>query len=88
MLRNPDPQDAEVARQQRMANLHFVRAVQDALPEVVRLLMEAESTDEALEGVARLLGVEEAAVLVGLARFDLLALTRPATAQRHRLLDG
>ena len=83
VLRAPDPQDPEVARQQQLARLRFEQAVADALPEVVRLLLEASSTDEALVGIGRLLGVDEAVVMVGLARFDLLSTTRPASERRR-----
>lgn len=87
VLRSPDPQDPEVAHQHRLRRLRLVQAVADAFPEVLRLLLEASSTDEALVGIGRLLGVDEAEVMVGLARFDLLALTVPATEQRLALLD-
>jgi hypothetical protein len=42
---------------------------------VVRLPTEASRTDEALNNIAALLNVDEADVMVGLARFDLLTLT-------------
>lgn len=89
VLRQDDPQDPEVAHQRLLRRLRLVQSVADALPEVLRLLRDASSTDEALEGIGRLLDVDEAEVLVGLARFDLLALTRPATERRVAALrDG
>ena len=88
VLRGPDPQDPEVARQAHLRRLRFVQAVGDRWPEVLRLVTGAESTDDALVAVSRLLGVSEVDVMVGLARFDLLALTRPATEQRLGLLAG
>ena len=54
----------------------------------MRLVMEATSTDEALANVASLLDLDEAEVMVGLARFDLLTLTRPATERRLEALGG
>ena len=86
VLRAPDPQDPEVARQARLQRLRFVQAVADSWPEVLRRVAEADSTDDALVAVAQLLGVDEVTVMVGLARFDLLALTRPATERRLGLL--
>jgi PAS domain-containing protein len=86
VLRAPDPQDPRVAQERALDRLRFTQAVLDNLPDVMRLLTEATSTDEALVGVAALLGVDEAEVMVGLARFDLLALTRPATERRLRAL--
>jgi len=66
--------------------LSLVQAVRDNLADVMRLLVEASSTDEALVDIAALLDVDEVDVMVGLARFDLLALTRPATERRLGLL--
>jgi hypothetical protein len=86
VLRPPDPQDPGVIEQRRRRHLRFTQAVFEHLPEVLRLLTEASSTDEALITVAALLGVEEVDVMVGLARFDLLSLTRPATERRLGLL--
>lgn len=86
VLRAPDPQDPRVIEQRRRERFSFTQAVLDNLPEVMRLLTEASSTDEALIKIAALLGVDEVDVMVGLARFDLLTLTRPATERRLRLL--
>jgi hypothetical protein len=86
VLRSPDPQDPEVARQRHLRRLRFTQGVLDSLPEVMQLLTEASSTDEALITIAALLDADEADVMVGLARFDLLALTRPATERRLGLL--
>lgn len=86
VLRSPDPQDPGVIRKHRRARLRFTQAVFDHLPEVMRLLTEASSTDEALTNVAALLDVEEVDVMVGLARFDLFTLTRPATERRLQTL--
>ena len=86
VLRSPDPQDPRVIRQRRRKRLEFTQRVSENLPEVVRLLTAASSTDEALENIAAMLDVDEVDVMVALARFDLLALTRPATEQRLRML--
>jgi len=86
VLRSPDPQDPGVIMQRRRNHMRFTQAVVDHLPEVMRLLTEASSTDEALINIAALLGVDEVDVMVGLAHFDLLTLTRPATERRLRML--
>lgn len=88
ILRAPDPQDPDVAEERRRRGLRFTQAVQDNLPDVTRLIMEATTTDEALVNVASLLDLDEGAVMAGLARFDLLALTRPATERRLETLGG
>ena len=88
ILRAPDPQDADVAEERRRRGLRFTQAVQDNLADVTRLVMEATSTDEAVVNVASLLDLDEGAVMAGLARFDLLALTRPATERRLETLGG
>jgi hypothetical protein len=87
VLRAPDPQDPEVAEEQRRRRLRFTQAVHENLTDVMRLVKEATSTDEALVNVAALLDLDEAEVMVGLARFDLLALTRPATERRINVLS-
>jgi hypothetical protein len=66
--------------------LRFTQRVLDNLVEVMRLLTDASSTDKALVNIAALLDVDEVEVMVGLARFDLLTLTRPATERRRRML--
>ena len=86
VLRSPDPQDPDVMEQRRLQRLGFTQRVHDNLAEVMRLLTDASSTDEALITIAALLDVGEVDVMVGLARFDLLALTRPATERRLSLL--
>lgn len=86
VLRSPDPQDPSVAEERARNRMRFTQAVLDNLSDVMRLVTEATSTDEALVRVAALLGVDEAEVMVRLARFDLLALTRPATERRLRAL--
>ena len=53
---------------------------------MIRLLTRASSTDEALVDIGALLGVDEAEVMVRLARFDLLTLTSAATERRLHLL--
>lgn len=63
VLRSPDPQDREVIRQTHIDHLRFAQRVADNLPEVTRLLAQAESTDEALVNIGALLGVEEAEVM-------------------------
>ena len=86
VLRSPDPQDPQVVRERHLRRLEFTQAVFDHLPEVIRQLTDASSTDEALTNIAGLLDVDEVDAMVGLARFDLLALTRPATERRLRML--
>ena len=86
VLRSPDPQDPRVIQQRRRKRLRFTQDVVDNLPEVMRLLTEASSADEALVNIAALLDVDEVDVMVGLARFDLLTLTRPATERRLGML--
>lgn len=87
VLRSPDPQDPEVIRQRRVDHMRFTQRVADNLPEVTRLLARAAGADEALITIGALLGVEEAEVMVRLARFDLLSLTRAAYERRRQLLD-
>jgi len=86
VLRSPDPQDPEIRRQRYLERLRFTQRLAENLPEVMRLLTQASSTDEALIDIGALLGVDEAEVMVRLARFDLLTLTRAATERRLRLL--
>jgi hypothetical protein len=86
VLRSPDPQDPEVSRQRSLQRLRFTQRLAENLPEVIRLLTHASSTDEALVGIGALLGVDEAEVMVRLARFDLLTLTSAATERRLHLL--
>ena len=69
-------------RQRHVARLRFTQRVAENLPEVMRLLVQASSTDEALASIAALLGADEVEVMTGLAHFDLLTLTRPATEGR------
>jgi hypothetical protein len=82
VLRSPDPQDPRGIQRRLLERLAFTQAVLDNLPHVLGLLTEASSTDEALINIAALLNVEEAEVMVALARFDCLTLTRPATERR------
>jgi hypothetical protein len=86
VLRSPDPEDPDVIRQRKLRRLLFTQGVLNNLSEVTQLLTKASSTDEALAKIAALLDVDEAEVMVGLARFNLLALTRPATESRLRSL--
>ena len=86
VLKSPDPQDPEVVRQRRLRRLRFTQLVFDHLPEVTRMLAGASSTDEALATIAGLLDVDEVDVMIGLARLDLLQMTRPATKRRLRML--
>lgn len=88
VLRAPDPQDPAVLEAQRQRRLRFTQAVHDNLTEVMGLLTTASSTDEAIDSVAAALGIEDVDVMVGLARFDLLALTRPATERRLAVIEG
>ncbi|WP_246086659.1 hypothetical protein [Nocardioides humi] len=86
--RSPDPQDPGVERAAALERLRLVASVAEHADEVVALIQDAESTDEAVDAVAALLGADPARVLAALARFNLLALTRPATARRWQVLDG
>jgi hypothetical protein len=65
----------------------FIQRIADNLADVIRMLTQASSTDEALIPIAALLGVEEAEVMVRLSRFDMLALTRAAYERRLEILD-
>jgi len=84
----PDPQDPEVERASALARLRFVAAVGERADEVLALVRAADSTDEAVDSVAALLDADPVDVLVRLARFNLLGLTRPATERRWQLIDG
>jgi hypothetical protein len=84
----PDPYDPMVIREREMSRLDFHARVAARLPEVVARLLEADSTDEALDSVAALLGVDPVDVMVGLARFDLLSVTRPALARGAERLEA
>ncbi|WP_377322610.1 hypothetical protein ACFJIY_24375 [Pimelobacter simplex] len=86
--RSPDPQDPEVERASALARLRFVASVGERADEVLALIRGADSTDEAVDSVAALLGADPVDVLVRLARFNLLGLTRPATERRWQLIDG
>lgn len=86
--RSPDPQDPEVERASALARLRFVASVGERADEVLALIRAAGSTDEAVDSVAALLDADPADVLVRLARFNLLGLTRPATERRWQLIDG
>ncbi|KAB2811105.1 hypothetical protein F9L07_04030 [Pimelobacter simplex] len=86
--RSPDPQDPEVERAAALARLRFVASVGERADEVLALIRAADSTDEAVDSVAALLDADPADVLVRLARFNLLGLTRPATERRWQLIDG
>ncbi|MFJ9315606.1 hypothetical protein ACIRN4_15545 [Pimelobacter simplex] len=86
--RSPDPQDPEVERASALARLRFVASVGERADEVLALIRAADSTDEAVDSVAALLDADPADVLVRLARFNLLGLTRPATERRWQLIDG
>lgn len=87
VLRSPDPDDPDVVRRDRVEHLRFLQLVADRLPEVVGLLARAASTDEALDDVAALLGVDPVEVMRRFARFDLLAMTRAAYEKRTGLLE-
>ncbi|TQK71521.1 hypothetical protein [Nocardioides sp. SLBN-35] len=86
--RAPDPQDPAVERAAALDRLRFAAAVGDRLEEVVAVIRAAESTDEAIDEVAALLDLDPGPVLGRLTRFNLLGLTRPATARRWQLIDG
>jgi len=83
---SPDPNNPETIRRERIKNLEFTEQLSARMSEVVSLVQAAESTDEALASVASLLGVDEVDLMIRLARFDLLRLTRPAAAARKRAL--
>ena len=86
VLRSPDPQDRQVVRERHRKRLEFTQAFLEHLPEGMRLLTDASSSDEALSNIAGRLDVDEVDAMVGLARFDLLTLTRPATERRLQIL--
>jgi hypothetical protein len=88
VLRSPDPQDPEVIKQRHVEHLKFMQLIADNLTEVIPMLTQAASTDEALLNLAAFLGVDEAEVMIRLARFDMLALTRAAYDRRLQMLDG
>ncbi|WGY04289.1 hypothetical protein QI633_11080 [Nocardioides sp. QY071] len=70
----------------QLDRLRFVQAVAEHATQVVALITRARSVDEAVVAVSRLLDVDEVTVMSGLAQFNLLALTRPATERRAALL--
>jgi hypothetical protein len=70
----------------QLDRLRFVQAVAEHATQVVALITRARSVDEAVVTVSRLLDVDEVSVMSGLAQFNLLALTRPATERRAALL--
>jgi hypothetical protein len=82
---SPDPYDPDEIRRRAINELEFHAKVVAHLPELLPLLTEAESTDEAIDSAALLLDVDEVEVF-RLARFDLLSLTRPARALRAKKL--
>lgn len=84
--RVPDPQDPAVERAAALDRLRFAAAVDAHAEEVLDAVRSAGSTDEAVAAVARLLDADPAQVLVRLARFNLLGLTRPAARRRAELL--
>ncbi len=83
---SPDPNDPAWIRDNQIQHLELTDLIAANLPEVARLLLEADSTDDALTSVAVLLGVDEADVLVRLANFDLLSMTRAAAERRVSML--
>lgn len=83
---SPDPNDPAWIRDNRIRYMELTDLIAANLPEVARLLLEAGSTDEALTSVAALLGVDEADVMLRLADFDLLSMTRAAAERRVSLL--
>ena len=85
---SPDPQDPEVERASALDRLRFAAAVGEQAEEVLALVRAADSTDEAVDAVAALLDTDPVQVLVRLARFNLLGLTRPAVQRRTELLAG
>ena len=83
---SPDPNNPETIRRERIKYLELTEKLSARMPEVVALVQAAESTDEALASVAALLDADEVDVMIRLARFDLLSLTRPAGEARRRTL--
>jgi len=76
---SPDPNhpDPETAQPERIKSLELTELRAARMPEIAALVRAAESTDEALTSVARLLDADEVEVevLIRLARFDILSLT-------------
>lgn len=70
----------------QLDRLRFVQAVAENTTQVIALITRARTVDEAVVAVSRLLDVDEVTVMSGLAQFNLLALTGPATERRAELL--
>ncbi len=82
----PDFNDPEVRRQRHVADLELHTLIAERWTEVAKILWESADTDEAIERIAPLLGVDEVQVLTRLARFSLFTVTRGARAARERTL--
>ncbi len=82
----PDDNDPAVQRQRRIEDLELHSLIADHWTEVATILGEAADTNEAIERIAHLLGVEQPQVLARLNRFSLFTLTRASRAARNDTL--
>jgi len=83
----PDDNDPAVKRQHRIESLELHSLVADHWTEIAALLVDADHTDEAIERISALLGVDETRVLVLFHRFSLFTLTRGAREARAGTLE-
>lgn len=84
----PDPNDPQVARQNRLRDLGFHDRVAAKMPELVAAFLQASSTDEAIDAAILLLEITEGEAFK-LAHFDLFTLTQAAQTRRtERLANG
>lgn len=82
----PNDNDPVVIRQRRVKDLEFHDRVAANLPAVLAVITQAESSTEAMEALAPLLGVDDVEVLARLSRFSWMSLTRGAQAARTEKL--
>ena len=85
----PDPNDPDVNRLSRIKRLEFVDLVAASDTQGIALLVQAENTTEAMDSIARLLGVSDVDVLVGLDgldKFSLFSLTNGSKKARAETL--
>jgi hypothetical protein len=82
----PDDNDPAVQRQHRIESLELHTLIADHWAEVATLLEDADNTDQAMERIGSLLGVDETRILILFHRFSLFTLTRGARQARARTL--
>lgn len=82
----PDDNDPAVIRRRRIKDLEFHDRVAANLPAVLAAITQAESSTDAAETLAPLLGVDDLEVLGRLSRFSWMSLTRGARAARAEKL--